>query len=234
MKLTNKIVGQRKVCSRKRKQVEYRRTEGRPQNTRAPFGLQYHLWTIKMLADIVLLLLALALEPVNSSETPKPGMCAVCPEPRCATVVTGIWLKRNDKSIWQKGDEEIPECFLDNLKSDEPCQMPDGNLVLRTADDLDFEWKNLSSADGELISSVSKPCAELDLPSKPYTGTWHTSSTTPSAASLGTPLLVTRDHATAIAVPICLGLLILGGIVGGIIWKYMRADRDTSKSSQVL
>ncbi|KAG5841262.1 hypothetical protein ANANG_G00197680, partial [Anguilla anguilla] len=96
IKVTDRIAGQKKVFRKRQKAkpkmqtAEAAGTEGGPQNTRAPFRLQDFMCFKISKRYTVLLLLVLLASTVYSSETPKPGKCAVCLEKDCANGVTRI------------------------------------------------------------------------------------------------------------------------------------------------
>ncbi|XP_035250141.1 uncharacterized protein LOC118214349 [Anguilla anguilla] len=95
---------------------------------------------------------------------PYDGQCAVCSEKGCKSGVSRIMLASSHKKLWKKGNEEIQNCFEDNLKEDTPCTLTNGNLVLRTEQTLHFEGKDGSSDDWKTFSSNNMPCTDLNLP----------------------------------------------------------------------
>ncbi|XP_035248915.1 uncharacterized protein LOC118213830 [Anguilla anguilla] len=95
---------------------------------------------------------------------PYGGQCAVCSEKGCKSGVSRIMLASSHKKLWTKGNEEIQNCFEDNLKEDTPCTLSNGNLVLRTEQTLHFEGKDGSSEDWKPFQSTNMLCADLDLP----------------------------------------------------------------------
>ncbi|KAJ8262884.1 hypothetical protein COCON_G00153410 [Conger conger] len=104
------------------------------------------------------LLFLLLVSTVNSNPIPA-RKCAVCLDRECATRVSKIY-KGHDELIWSNGTLGIKNCSKDNLKPDEPCQLPNGSLVVQSDQLITFEGVGP-------FPSKTVFCADLDLPPGP-------------------------------------------------------------------
>ncbi|XP_061079222.1 uncharacterized protein LOC133114042 [Conger conger] len=155
---TDATAGQEKVSSRKRRNVK----PGDPastQRTAPPLRLQDFSFKIATRYYIALLFLLLV-STVNSNPIPA-RQCALCLNSACATHILRIC--KGDDFIWLKGTSEIENCFKDSLKSDEPCQLLNGSLVVQSDQPISFEGKASLSGGMEAFLSANVSCADLDL-----------------------------------------------------------------------
>ncbi|XP_035234899.1 uncharacterized protein LOC118206370 [Anguilla anguilla] len=241
VKLTNRIVGKRKVSSRKRKKVEYRPTEGDPRNTQAPFRLQdFKMW------KWCTVLLLLALPPsVNSKETPTPttlhrssptsstaslGQCAVCLDKDCATGVRRIYPTGRDTAVWARANSPtgIQNCSMENLKADAPCKMANGSLVQLADNPLQFE-----GIDTRVFNSQILPCADL-INSKPSPVTKTPIHNTPTPAAPNISVADNKDSGSGSGSRIGIGggigiffgiVIVIVILIGVLIWKLYNCPR---------
>ncbi|KAG5830121.1 hypothetical protein ANANG_G00317070 [Anguilla anguilla] len=123
------------------------------------------------------------------------GQCSVCLEKGCKTGVRFIIPDNHYGKPWMKGNEEIPKCFVGNLKPDAPCALSNGSLVLWTEQPLYFEGKDNSSDEWKVFLSNNMPCADLDLRSRltPPSGTEDleqiNATANPMASATATPIV---------------------------------------------
>ncbi|XP_064153011.1 uncharacterized protein LOC135233423 isoform X1 [Anguilla rostrata] len=177
IKVTDRIAGQKKVFRKRQKakpkmqMAEAAGTEGGPRNTRAPFRLQNFMCFKISKCYTVLLLLVLLAFPVNSNETSKQRMCAVCLEKDCAIGVRKIYPAGSDIAVWPNANSPtgIQTCSMENLKPDAPCKMANGSLVQLADNPLQFEGIDTYGVRRAFHSQIL-PCADLNLPSKPSSG----------------------------------------------------------------
>ncbi|XP_064152961.1 uncharacterized protein LOC135233402 [Anguilla rostrata] len=233
IKVTDRIAGQKKVFWKRQKAkpkmqtAEAAGTEGGPQNTRAPFRLQDFMCSKISKHYTVLLLLDLLAFPVNSNETPKQRMCAVCLEKDCATGVRIIYPAGNDTAVWSKASSPtgIQKCSMENLKPDAPCKMANGSLVQLANETLHFEGVD-SSGERHTFNSQISPCDELNLPPS--------STLSPTPIHNTSPPAATNDPGIIIGIIIGSVIGSIGGIgigigIGFLIWKRKSCGQGQDK-----
>ncbi|XP_035236371.1 uncharacterized protein LOC118207137 isoform X2 [Anguilla anguilla] len=219
IKVTDRIAGQKKVFRKRQKAkpkmqtAEAAGTEGGPQNTRAPFRLQDFMCSKISKCYTVLLLLDLLAFPVNSNETPKKRMCAVCLEKDCATGVRIIYLAGSDTLVWSKASSPtgIQNCSMENLKPDAPCKMANGSLVQLANETLHFEGMNAHT-----FKSQISPCADLNLPPSSTLSPRipHLAPMTKAPIRNTSPPAATNNSGSGIGIGGGIGIFIIGIVIG--------------------